>query len=79
MSIFPPSTPILFHSGTTNCLTSGVYNKYFAQPIKICENQHTINTLGFAGGSDGKESACNMEDLGSIPGLRREQQPTPVF
>ena len=26
---------------------------------------------GFPGGSDGKESACNMEDLGSIPGLGR--------
>ena len=25
----------------------------------------------FPGGSDGKESACNMEDLGSIPGLGR--------
>ena len=24
---------------------------------------------GFPGGSAGKESACNMEDLGSIPGL----------
>ena len=27
--------------------------------------------MGFSGGSDGKESACNVEDLGSIPGLRR--------
>ena len=27
--------------------------------------------LGLAGGSDGKESACNEEDLGSIPGLGR--------
>ena len=27
--------------------------------------------LGFAGGSDGKESACNAGDLGSIPGLGR--------
>ena len=27
--------------------------------------------LGFPGGSDGKESACNVEDLGSVPGLRR--------
>ena len=27
--------------------------------------------LGFPGGSDGKESACNVEDLGSIPGLGR--------
>ena len=26
---------------------------------------------GFPGGSDGKESACNEGDLGSIPGLRR--------
>ena len=23
--------------------------------------------MGFAGGSDGKESACNVRDLGSIP------------
>ena len=27
--------------------------------------------LGLLGGSDGKESACNEGDLGSIPGLRR--------
>ena len=38
----------------------------------------------FPGGSDGKESACNVGDLGSVPGLgsfpwRREWQPTPVF
>ena len=26
---------------------------------------------GFPGGSEGKASACNMEDLGSIPGLGR--------
>ena len=26
---------------------------------------------GFSSGSDGKESACNAEDLGSIPGLGR--------
>ena len=43
-------------------------------------------TLGFPGGSDGKESACSAGDLGSIPGLwrvkilwRREWQPTPAF
>ena len=39
---------------------------------------------GFPGGSDGKESACNAGDLGSIPGLgrspgKKEWQPTPVF
>ena len=27
--------------------------------------------LGFPGGSDGKESACNPGDLGSVPGLGR--------
>ena len=27
--------------------------------------------MGFPGGSDSKESACNAEDLGLIPGLRR--------
>ena len=40
--------------------------------------------LGFAFGSAGKESACNVGDLGSIPGLgrfpwRRERLSTPVF
>ena len=27
--------------------------------------------MGFPGGSDGKASACNTGDLGSVPGLRR--------
>ena len=27
--------------------------------------------MGFPSGSDSKESACNAEDLGSIPGLGR--------
>ena len=27
--------------------------------------------MGFPGGLDSKESACNAEDLGSIPGLGR--------
>ena len=27
--------------------------------------------VGFPSGSDGKESACNVEDLGSVPGLGR--------
>ena len=40
--------------------------------------------LGFPGSSAGKESACNVGDLGSIPGLgrspeERERLPTPVF
>ena len=40
--------------------------------------------VGFPGGSHGKESSCNMGDLGSIPRLgrfpwRRAWQCTPVF
>ena len=40
--------------------------------------------LGFPGGSDGKESACSVGDLGSTPVLgrfpwRRAWQPTPIF
>ena len=27
--------------------------------------------IGFSGGSDGKESTCNVGDLGSSPGLGR--------
>ena len=30
-----------------------------------------LGSLGFPGGSDGKESACNVGDLGSIPRLGR--------
>ena len=39
----------------------------------------TMKTLGFPGGSDGKESAFNAGDPASIPGSRRAWQPTPVF
>ena len=43
--------------------------------------------MGFLGGSDDKESACNAGDLGSIPGSgstrkipwRKEWLPIPVF
>ena len=40
--------------------------------------------VGFPSVSDSKHSACNTEDLGSVPGLgrfpwRREWQPTPVL
>ena len=35
------------------------------------DRQPTPVFLGFPGGSAGKESACNVGDLGSIPGLGR--------
>ena len=39
--------------------------------------------MGFPGGSDSKEAACNVGDLGFDPSVRkmswrRERQPTPV-
>ena len=34
-------------------------------------DKHFLFHLGFSGGSDNKESACNVGDLGSIPGLGR--------
>ena len=41
---------------------------------KFCWRRDRLPTpvfLGFPCGSAGKESACNVGDLGSIPGLRR--------
>ena len=32
---------------------------------------NTIYVMGFPGGSDSKESACNIRNLGSVPGLGR--------
>ena len=45
---------------------------------------HVYVYMDFPGGSDGKESACNAGDLGSIPGSGRSpgeenSLPTPVF
>ena len=37
--------------------------------IYVFPNTFYEYNLGFPGGSDGKESACNEGDLGSIPGL----------
>ena len=49
---------------------------------RIFEIWHT-GIMGFPGGSDSKESACNMGDLGLILGLGRSPggawQPTLVF
>ena len=39
--------------------------------MKLSIKYTAINRRGFPGGSDGKESACNAGDLGSIPGLGR--------
>ena len=44
-----------------------VLNEFILEP-RICFILFCI--WGFPGGSDGKESVCNVEDLASIPGLR---------
>ena len=36
-----------------------------------CNEVFLLVSLGFPGGSAGKESDCNVGDLGSIPGLGR--------
>ena len=38
---------------------------------KIENNVYILLSQGFPGGSDGKESACNAGDPGSIPGSGR--------
>ena len=48
-------------------LCQRVSTNHFAIPERCI----TLTLHGFPGGSDGKESACNVGDLGSIPGLGR--------
>ena len=37
----------------------------------VQHNRRLVEEMGFPGGLDGKESACNAGDLGSIPKLGR--------
>ena len=39
--------------------------------VCVCVYIYIHIYTGFSGGSDSKESACNVGDLGSIPGLGR--------
>ena len=61
------------------CISTG---QHWSRPylwMHICMNvyiyththTHTHTHIGFPGGSEGKASACNVGDLGSIPGLGR--------
>ena len=43
----------------------------YSQYPGINQNEKEYVFIGFPGGSDGKESACNSGDLGSIPGSGR--------
>ena len=46
--------------------------------LKWLSSSSSKPQMGFPSGLEGKESACNAGDLGSIPG-RRQWQPTPVL
>ena len=49
----------------------GYLEPYFCCCVYIRLCIHLYVYMGFPGGSDGKESACNVGDLGSVPGLGR--------
>ena len=75
-SVFPVSQ--LFTSGGQSI---GASASALVLPMNI---QGSSPLGGFPCGSAGKECACNVRDLGSIPGFgrflwRRESLPTPVF
>ena len=66
------------------CRLWGCTESYTTEATLQQQQQYVLRGQGFPGGSDGKESACSVGDLGSISGLggvpwRREWQPTPVF
>ena len=48
--------------------------KGVCQSLKYLRNYIFIYYMDFPGGSDGKESACNVGDLGSIPGWERSPE-----
>ena len=49
----------------------GQYLSTLCLSFSIYKTRIVIPTAGFAGGLDGKESACNAGDLGLVPGLGR--------
>ena len=46
---------------------------YIKESLHLWEKSHLVMVYdtGFPGGSDGKEFACNAEDMGLIPALER--------
>ena len=39
--------------------------------VYSCKENQNVWIIVFAGGSDSKESACNVGDLSSVPGLEK--------
>ena len=55
-------------TGKTIALTR---RTFVSKVMSLLFNMLSRIDMGFPGGSDGKDSACDAGDLGSIPGLRR--------
>ena len=45
-----------------------------SRDITLLTEVYIVKTMGFPGGSDGKESTCNVENLGLIPRLGRSPE-----
>ena len=83
--VWNPSSPSSWDS--QHILSSCRRPQFDSRVGKISWRRDRLPTsvfLGFPRGSAGKKSACNEEDLGTIPVLgrfpwRRERLPTPVF
>ena len=51
-------------------MTCGLVGPHQFDTSELYKYYHMSICQGFTGSSDGKESTCNVEDLGFIPGLR---------
>ena len=78
---------LLYDKEARNYNGEGIVSWFYSWVGKIPWRRDRLPTpvfLGFPGSSDSKESACNVGDQGSIPGLGRSPGegkglPTPVF
>ena len=69
-TLFDPMDEAHKASLSMGILQAGVL-EWVAMPSSKGSSQPRDRTLGFPGGSAGKESVCNAGDLGLIPGLGR--------
>ena len=65
------STPRYLPERNENLHLHNLYMSVYNSFICNCPKLETENYQGFPGGSEGKVSACNAGDLGSIPGSGR--------
>ena len=71
-SVFPMNIQDWFPLGLTGLISYSPRDSQEVFPTNTVQKHRFFSTqLSFLGGSEGKESACNAGDLGSIPGLGR--------